>query len=201
VYEILETERAEDSVRPPDPYRYLKVMKLIVQRMPPWSVDLAHQTYSVRKMAATRSGYANTGGTSSFATDVHFHHLWEMIAFLPRGLAYAFYAPFPWEWFIPGGDTGAFKTLAGVETLLMIVLTPFLLVGVLRAVRSRRTDTWMILIFGTITIVFLAMTVANYGILFRLRLHSLTPFFILVSAYGPPAEKVRRLFAYRHSRP
>lgn len=43
---------------------------------------------------------------------------------LSRGLAYAFYVPFPWEWFIPGGDTGAYKTLAGVETLLMIALTP-----------------------------------------------------------------------------
>jgi hypothetical protein len=59
----------------------------------------------------------------------------------------------------------------------------------------------MILIFGTITIVSLALTVTNLGILFHLRLQGLIPLVILVSAYGLPAEKVRRLFAYRHSRP
>lgn len=41
----------------------------------------------------------------------------------------------------------------------------------------------------------------NLGTLFRRRFQGLIPLIILVSAYGLPAEKVRRLFAYRHSRP
>lgn len=41
----------------------------------------------------------------------------------------------------------------------------------------------------------------NLRTLFRLRFQGLISLVILVSAYGLPAEKVRRLFAYRHSRP
>lgn len=41
----------------------------------------------------------------------------------------------------------------------------------------------------------------NLGTLFRVRFQGLMLLVILVSAYGLPAAKVRRLFAYRHSRP
>lgn len=62
-------------------------------------------------------------------------------------------------------------------------------------------NAWTLLIFGAITIVSLALTMTNLGILFRLRFQGLIPLVSLVLAYGLPAEKVRRLFAYRHSRP
>jgi hypothetical protein len=90
---------------------------------------------------------------------------------------------------------------SGVETLLMVAGTPSLLVGVLIAVRAKHMGAWIPLIFSAITIVSLALTITNLGILFRLRFQGLIPLVILVSACGLPAEKVLRLFAYRHSRP
>ena len=180
------------------PHRLPKIIKLVVQRMIPSNINLAHRTYNIQYIETRRTGYARAGGASSFATDVQFRNVWDTAAFLPLSLAYAFYAPFPWEWFSPGRDTGSFKGLAGVETVLMILLTPFLLLGGLRAIRSGRTDAWMILIFGVITIVSLALTVTNFGILFRLRLPSLTSFFILVAAYGINAETLRRPIILRN---
>jgi hypothetical protein len=194
----LKIKPARNLARLLDPYRLPKVMKLVGQRMIPWSVHLAHQTYGIETFETRRMGYAIAGGASSFATDVQFRNAWETAVSVPRSLAYAFYAPFPWEWFSPGGDTGAFKSLAGIETVLMIALTPFLLLGILRAARSRRADTWMILIFGVITIVALAMTVTNLGTLFRLRLEPLTSFFIVAAAYGINAETLRRPIILRN---
>lgn len=162
------------------------------------SFNSARQTYSFASIDIRRRGYAGTGGASNVAADVQFRNVWDMIIFLPRGLAYALYGPFPWDWFSLAGDTGVFKAFAGVEALLMIAATPFLLVGGLTAVRSKRMDAWTLLIFGSITIAFMALTVTNLGTLFRLRLNGLTPLLILVSAFGIPTDRMGRLLARHH---
>lgn len=148
-------------------------------------------TYSLELLDYKRRGYADSVGASNVWADVQFRHGWDMVAFLPRGLALALYAPFPWDWFTPGRDTGALKVFAGVEVLLMVILTPFVLVGIVRAMRSRRMDACLLMIFSVMLIVSLALTVTNVGTLFRYRLQGLIPLFIFVSAFGPSAKQDR----------
>ncbi len=149
------------------------------------------EVFSVASLADRRRGYLSTGGTSSFGTDVQFRSLGDVVAFLPHGLAYALFAPFPWDWPPPNGETGVFKTASVGETLLLMGVSPFLLVGAVRAARSRRIEAWILLLFGTATLVALALTVTNLGILFRLRLSALIPLFVLGSTYGLPVEPER----------
>lgn len=155
--------------------------------------SLYHNIYSLELLNEKRRGYAGSVGASNVWADVQFRHAWDIVAFLPRGLTLALYAPFPWDWFTPGRETGALKVFAGVETLLMVILTPFVLVGVVRAMRSRRMDACLLVIFSVMLIVSLALTVTNVGTLFRYRLQALIPLFIFVSALGSSVKQDRIL--------
>ena len=82
----------------------------------------------------------------------------------------------------------------------MAGMTPFLLLGILRAAASRRADAWLLLFFGVIMFSMVALTVTNYGTLFRLRLQALVPLLVLVSVYGSPPPRVRALWERLRSR-
>jgi len=159
------------------------------------SMNLARETYNFGNVDDRRNAFASArvGGASRFATDVRFRDVRDRVAFLPTGLGYALYAPFPWHWFSATGDTGEFKAFSAVEALLMMALTPSLFLGVVRAVRSKRMDAWTILIFGALTMAALALTVGNLGTLFRLRLQALIPLFVVAAAFGMPNVRLRPL--------
>jgi 4-amino-4-deoxy-L-arabinose transferase-like glycosyltransferase len=121
-------------------------------------------------------------GRSDFATDVRFHGLWDVLAFVPRAVAHALYYPLPWEWTRPG-PTGAFKLLAGLEAVALLALTPLLALAARDTVRDARFDAWLLLAYGALLLVGLAVVVPNAGTLVRLRLQPLTPLLVLIA--GP----------------
>lgn len=147
----------------------------------------------VGRLAYRRSVYALAGGGSAFATEVQFTSLGEVLAYLPRGFAYALYAPFPWEWFPADGDTGVLKPLSGIEGLLILGLTPFFALGLARSIQQRRPEAWLLALFALSALAGMGLVVTNAGTVFRLRLSALLPLLILASAHGLPGERLEQV--------
>lgn len=143
------------------------------------------EMFSLDRLAAVRRGYSGQGGASNVDADVGLRGFWSTVAYLPRGLALALFAPFPWDWFSAKGDTGVFRLLSGAEVMLLFTITPFFLVGVIRATRSGFIDdTWLLLSFMAVAAILMGLTITNVGILFRLRLQFLIPLFVVLAVYG-----------------
>ena len=147
-------------------------------------VAMFSKIYSVNRLARARRGFSGERGASNVGDDVRFDGIRSIVAYVPRGLSYALFAPLPWQLFSPAGDTGAFKLLSGVEMLLIFATVPFFAVGITRAARSGFPEVWLLLIFGAVAATLLGLVVTNIGILFRLRLQFLIPMFVILAAYG-----------------
>jgi hypothetical protein len=139
-----------------------------------------------------RLALVQSGGSSLVAADTRFTRGLDVLAFLPRALAYALYYPPPWQW-AGSRQTGGFRALAGIEALAVLALTPLLLLAVLDAVRAPRLDVWVLLLAGTLLLASLALAIPNGGTLFRLRLQALMPLLILVAGRASRLPVVRRM--------
>ena len=126
-----------------------------------------------------------------------------LMASIPRGVASAMFVPFPWDWFSPPGDTGAFRKIAGIEVALLIALTPFFAIAMVNAARFGSSEVWLFLAYVGVLATALGVSVPNLptlgdyvdGTLFRLRLQFVVPMFILLGAYAPESltKALRRL--------
>jgi hypothetical protein len=156
----------------------------VMPRLSRGLMDLHHTLFHLPELVTFRRvAFLSYGGGSIFATDARFRTLWDVLVFVPTGVAHALYAPFPWEWLLPG-TTGVFKALSGVETLFIVVLTPFLILGVWKGLREGGLEASVLVLTGLILLVALSVTVPNVGTLFRLRLQPLVPLLVVMSAYG-----------------
>jgi hypothetical protein len=131
-------------------------------------------------------------GSSDFATGVRFRGMWDVLAFLPRGLAHALYYPFPWQWTQPGA-TGGFKALAGLEAVALLALTPLLALAARDVVRGGRLDAWLLFSYGALLLIGLALVVPNAGTLVRLRFQALAPLLVMIA--GRAARVIHRVRA------
>lgn len=179
-------ERQEPESGPP---------KLVVQK----GIAQFFKTFSLERITVAREGFAGSGGASNVGEGVELQGFWPMVFFTPRGLAYALFAPFPWQRFSGSGDAGVFRLLAEIEVVAVFLIFPFLLVGVVRAARSGRPDAWLLLVFGVVTAILLGLGVTNIGILFRLRLQFLIPMLVILAAYGV-SDRWRASFGHLASR-
>lgn len=108
----------------------------------------------------------------------------DIVLQVPTVFAYAMWSPFPWQWFVARGDTGAFRQLSAIEVVLVLLLTPWLCIGVVRGLGARRDGAWLLIAFSITAAVLMGLTVTSIGILFRLRLQFLLPLLIITAAYG-----------------
>lgn len=108
---------------------------------------------------------------------------WDLVTQVPIGIAYALWAPFPWQWFATG-ETGVFRQIAAGEAILLMLLTPWLYLGAVRGLRSGRDDAWLLIAFAVTALSLMGVVVTNLGILFRLRLQFLMPLLIITAAYA-----------------
>jgi hypothetical protein len=106
----------------------------------------------------------------------------DVLRYLPRAVANALLAPYPWQWFDLGGGTGPFKALSAVEALLLYACLVPSVVGLGTVVVRRSRDALFIAAFIVAVTVLLGLVVTNVGTLFRLRLELLLPLF---AAGGP----------------
>jgi hypothetical protein len=88
----------------------------------------------------------------------------KAIFFIPLGLVFAIFAPFPWQ-------LGSFMQIMAVpETIVFYILFPFTLRGVIFAFKKRfETSALMLGIIGAM-LIFLSLIEGNSGTLFRHRL-------------------------------
>jgi hypothetical protein len=141
---------------------------------------------SLERLEYYRRGTSTSAGHSTIDADVPIDTPRRALAYLPRALAVAFLAPFPWQWAETHGATGVFRMLSAVEMLLVYALMPAVLWGAWSTGRRGSALAWALLVFVIITALALSLTVTNLGILFRLRLQYLLPMAVLAGGLGWP---------------
>jgi len=114
---------------------------------------------------------------SAFATGVEVNTVGDALRFLPVGLAFFLFAPFPWA------VSGVLQTLTLPEVLIWYALTPFTVLGFVKATdRGRRT----ILVVAAVLLLVVAsyaLVEGNFGTAYRHRAQVM-PLFFLFTALG-----------------
>lgn len=121
-------------------------------------------------------------GNLSYLEDFSISSPGKTIVFLPLGLIYALFAPFPWQ-------VGSFMQIVAVpETLIFYFLFPFTLKGVVSAYKKNSSQILMILMIIAMIICFLAVIEGNSGTLFRHRSAAFVLLFMF-TAFGISLKK------------
>ena len=111
--------------------------------------------------------YPNAG--TNVDTDMHFHSLKDILAYIPNAAIIGFLAPFPSHWFGTPRTAGqASRILAGLEMMvwyiLMLGFVYFLFTGPV----ALQIRIWM-LVYTLTLVVLTSLVVTNIGALYRLR--------------------------------
>jgi hypothetical protein len=126
-------------------------------------------------LAATRRNLAT--GASVFQEGASVSTPSQAIAFLPVGLAYFFWSPFPWQ------ITSLLKALSSPEMLGIYYLTPAMIRGLLWTIRFRlRESLQVLLVTGLMTLTY-TLGEGNVGTLYRHRAQT-TAFYLMFAAVG-----------------
>ena len=154
----------------------------------------------VHRLNNLRQGMINSGGASVIDAHVSFTSGTDTLAYIPKAVMLTFLSPLPSQWSSASGGTGVFRRLAMFEVLLLYILLPCLLFSIFGVLYGKWQRGGVILIFATIMAILLGLTIANIGILFRLRLQAMVPILIIIGVGGVPKlykryfNKVWRLF-------
>ncbi len=130
---------------------------------------------SLEALSEARQNLA-TGG-SAFHEEVDVSTPGKALAFLPIGIAYFLFSPFPWE------ITSTLKLFSVPEMLFIYFLTPAILRGIRYAARERfRESVQVLLLTGLLTVSY-ALGEGNVGTLYRHRAQALG-FYLMFAAVG-----------------
>jgi 4-amino-4-deoxy-L-arabinose transferase-like glycosyltransferase len=130
---------------------------------------------SLETMSSVRDGMAS--GDSAFQENVDISTPGAALSFLPIGVAYFLFSPFPWQM------TSALKLLSLPEMLFLYYLTPAIVRGVGQIVRTRLRESLQILLLTVLLTVSYALGEGNVGTLYRHRAQVM-PFFLVFAAVG-----------------
>ena len=130
---------------------------------------------SLEGLSQTRQEMA-TGG-SAFHARVDVSTPGKALAFLPIGVAYFLFSPFPWE------ITSVLKLFSLPEMILIYVLTPAAVRGIAHCARDRFRDCFQVLLLTGLLTVSYSLGEGNVGTLYRHRAMVIT---------DPPAKPSER---------
>ena len=121
--------------------------------------------------AAVRNGFVRTGGDSLYTSDFarEDNSLPQWLRWAPEAFVTTLGAPFPWAWH-KGGRLDLMRVAMGFESIGLLVLLPFGLLGAWRAVRSRTVGGVAVVTLFAFLATVLGMVIVNVGTLVRLRL-------------------------------
>ena len=139
---------------------------------------------SLEAMSEVRRDMA-TGG-SAFHGQVDISTPGRALAFLPVGVAYFLFSPFPWE------ITSVLKLFSLPEMILIYGLTPAMVRGMRFAVRERFRDSFQILLLTGLLTVSYALGEGNVGTLYRHRAQVLG-FYLTFAAVGVELKHQQRM--------
>ncbi|HLA78483.1 MAG TPA: glycosyltransferase family 39 protein [Vicinamibacteria bacterium] len=130
---------------------------------------------SLEALSEARQNLASGG--SAFHGEVDVSTPGKALAFLPIGVAYFLFSPFPWE------ITSTLKLFSLPEMLFIYFLTPAILRGIRYAVHERfRESVQVLLLTGLLTVSY-ALGEGNVGTLYRHRAQALG-FYLMFAALG-----------------
>jgi hypothetical protein len=130
---------------------------------------------SLEGLSQTRQELA-TGG-SAFHGQVDLSTPGKALLFLPIGIAYFFFSPFPWE------ITSFLKVFSLPEMILIYALTPAAVRGIAHAARARLRDCFQVLMLTGLLTVSYSLGEGNVGTLYRHRAQVLG-FYLMFAALG-----------------
>jgi hypothetical protein len=129
--------------------------------------------------AAMREGLQQdfSGGAagSAYATEVDTSTLRGALVYLPLGLVYFLFAPFPWA------ISSVLQVMTLPETLLWYALAPFAVLGIRDAVRSDYAQGLLILGVLAVSVSSYALVEGTFGTAYRHRSQFLPLFFIFAA--------------------
>jgi hypothetical protein len=129
---------------------------------------------------------ANLRGSSQFDEDADVSTLGGLIRELPSGMLHALFAPFPSMLAGASPLRPASRLLAIAETPWLYAVVVLGLMGFLTAVRSANETATFLGVYALLTVMALAVSVPNDGLLFRYRL----PPAVLLALLAPLATRV-----------
>lgn len=126
--------------------------------------------------AIRRAGIMASGG-SVFYSDIDISTPAKALKFLPIGITYFLFAPFPWSII-------SFRQIFTIfEMPVWYLLFLKIIGGTLFVVRNKFRESAIILIYLVITTASLSLVAGNIGLAYRLRAQVL-PFFLILAAVG-----------------
>jgi len=124
-----------------------------------------------------------TGG-SAFHENVDISTPGRAIAFLPIGVAYFLFSPFPWQ------ITSVLKALSVPEMVLIYFLTPAMLRGIQHTIRVRLRESLQVVLLTTLLTVSYALGEGNVGTLYRHRAQAIA-FYLIFASVGVEISRSR----------
>jgi len=132
-------------------------------------VKIGLEDISNRLSGLTSGGGSSTGGYYDVSTPS------GAIAFLPRGLVLLFFSPFPWN-----APTSTLYALTFPEMVFIYLLWPFIIVGIVRALKRKLVAIDIVFLFATSTSILYALMAGNIGTFYRAR----TPVMLLLFIFA-----------------
>ena len=145
------------------------------------------QRMSLEAMSEVRRDMA-TGG-SAFERDVDISTPGRALAFLPIGMAYFLFSPFPWQ------ITSLLKALALPEILLMYYLTPSIVRGIRHASTVGFRRSFQALLLTALLTVTYSLASGNVGTMYRHRAQAIA-FYMMFGAAGLELRRKSRAAAW-----
>jgi len=136
--------------------------------------EVTEDTFNLKKIQAGREWSAKVAN-SGFGGDVDITDPQAALGFLPVGLVYVLFAPFPWMM------TNARQLITLPELIMWWLLVPMVVKGFWYAVRHRLKESFAIVIFTVgLTLVY-ALYQSNVGTAYRHRGQLYVFFFVFIS--------------------
>jgi 4-amino-4-deoxy-L-arabinose transferase-like glycosyltransferase len=136
----------------------------------------ATRVMDLETLSRLRQGMTFAAG-SAFDQGVDISTPGKALAYLPTGLLYFLFSPFPWQ------ITSPLKILSVPEVLFIYWLTPSILRGIRHTLRSRFRETVQVMMLTSFMTVSYALGSGNAGTLYRHRAQAIS-FYLLFAAVG-----------------
>jgi hypothetical protein len=127
-------------------------------------------------LAEQRRGLTHAAG-SAFEQSADISTPARALAFLPIGIAYFLFSPFPWQ------ITSTLKLLSLPEMLILYALTPAIIRGIKHTIRHRFRAAVQVLLLTALLTVSYSLGSGNVGTLYRHRAQAVA-FFLMFGAVG-----------------
>jgi hypothetical protein len=128
----------------------------------------------LRSASSLRQGL-QVGAGSAFGVEYSIETPGDAIRYLPVGLAYFLFAPFPWT------ITSALQAFTLPEVLLWYALVPFLVIGLGGIVRRDSAASMLLIGVLVVTVSSYALVEGNFGTAYRHRAQVMPLFFVFIS--------------------